>query len=134
MRAIRRFNVRAVLPEPLVPLEALAHNLRWCWSPNTRDLFAAMDAKLWKSLGQDPVRLLGEITAERLAELAADEGYVGWVRERADDLQNYLTAERWFQTLGADAPAGIAYFSPEYGITSALRSTPAALGFWLAIT
>ncbi|MSX13107.1 MAG: DUF3417 domain-containing protein, partial [Actinobacteria bacterium] len=60
MRAIRRFNVRAVLPESLVPLEALAHNLRWCWSPNTRDLFAAMDDKLWKSLGQDPVRLLGE--------------------------------------------------------------------------
>lgn len=128
MRAIRRFNVRAVLPEHLVPLEALAHNLRWCWSPNTRDLFAAMDAKLWKSLGQDPVRLLGEITAERLAELAADEGYVGWVRERADDLQNYLTADRWFQTLGADAPAGIAYFSPEYGITSALPQYSGGLG------
>jgi len=87
-----------------------------------------MDAKLWKSLGQDPVRLLGEITAERLAELAADEGYVGWVRERADDLQNYLTAERWFQTLGADAPAGIAYFSPEYGITSALPQYSGGLG------
>ena len=128
MRAIRRFNVRAVLPEPLVPLEALAHNLRWCWSPNTRDLFAAMDDKLWKSLGQDPVRLLGEITAERLDELASDEGYVGWVRERADDLQNYLTADRWFQTLGADAPAGIAYFSPEYGITSALPQYSGGLG------
>ena len=87
-----------------------------------------MDAKLWKSLGQDPVRLLGEITAERLAELAADEGYVGWVRERADDLQNYLTADRWFQTLGADAPAGIAYFSPEYGITSALPQYSGGLG------
>lgn len=128
MRAIRRFNVRAVLPEPLVPLEALANNLRWCWNPATRDLFAAMDAKLWKSLGQDPVRLLGELTAERLAELAADEGYVGWVRERADDLQSYLTADRWFQTLGADAPAGIAYFSPEYGITSALPQYSGGLG------
>ncbi len=83
---------------------------------------------MWKSLGQDPVRLLGEITAERLAELAADEGYVGWVRERADDLQNYLTADRWFQTLGADAPAGIAYFSPEYGITSALPQYSGGLG------
>ncbi len=128
MRAIRRFNVRAVLPESLVPLEALAHNLRWCWSPNTRDLFAAMDDKLWKSLGQDPVRLLSEISAERLAELAADEGYVGWVRERADDLQNYLTADRWFQALGDDAPAGIAYFSPEYGITSALPQYSGGLG------
>ena len=83
---------------------------------------------MWKSLGQDPVRLLGEITAERLAELAADEGYVGWVRERADDLQSYLTADRWFQSLGADAPAGIAYFSPEYGITSALPQYSGGLG------
>ena len=83
---------------------------------------------MWKSLGQDPVRLLGEITAERLAELAADEGYVGWVRERADELQSYLTADRWFQSLGADAPAGIAYFSPEYGITSALPQYSGGLG------
>ena len=87
-----------------------------------------MDDKLWKSLGQDPVRLLGEIPAERLAELAADEGYVGWVRERADELQSYLTADRWFQSLGADAPAGIAYFSPEYGITSALPQYSGGLG------
>ncbi len=128
MKAIRRFSVRAVLPGSLAPLEPLAHNLRWSWSAATRDLFAAIDADLWAACGHDPVRLLGEVSAERLSELDADQGFVGWVRERADDLTHYLTADRWFQTLGADAPAGIAYFSPEYGITSALPQYSGGLG------
>lgn len=128
MRAIRRFSVRAVLPKSLASLEPLAHNLRWSWNAATRDLFSAIDAELWNYCGQDPVRLLGEVSAERLSELDADQGYVGWVRERADELAHYLTADRWFQTLDAGAPSGIAYFSPEYGITAALPQYSGGLG------
>jgi hypothetical protein len=70
VRAIRRFTVRTVLPENLAALEELAVNLRWSWDPRTRDLFSAIDADLWESGGHDPVRLLGEVSAERLAELS----------------------------------------------------------------
>ena len=48
MRAIRRFTVRASLPEPLAGLRALATNLRWTWHPPTRDLFASMDDELFR--------------------------------------------------------------------------------------
>ena len=44
VRAIRRFTVRPVLPEPLAPLGELASNLRWSWHPETQDVFAAVDA------------------------------------------------------------------------------------------
>ena len=128
MRAIRRFTVRTVLPASLAPLEELATNLRWSWHPETRDLFAAIDAGLWSSSGEDPVRMLGEVTAERLAELARDEGFVGWVGRCRDDLYAYLASDRWYQTLGSDAPAGIAYFSPEFGITGALPQYSGGLG------
>lgn len=128
MRAIRRFTVRTVLPAPLAPLEELATNLRWSWHPETRDLFAAIDAGLWAASGEDPVRMLGEVTAERLAELAGDEGFVGWVGRCRDDLHAYLSSDRWYQTLGLDAPAGIAYFSPEFGITGALPQYSGGLG------
>ena len=128
MRAIRRFTVRTCLPAPLTPLEELATNLRWSWHPQTRDLFAAIDAGLWVASGEDPFRILGEVSAERLAELAGDEGFVGWVNSCRDDLHAYLSSDRWYQTLGPEAPAGIAYFSPEFGITGALPQYSGGLG------
>ena len=60
MRAIRRFTVRAALPEPLAPLRDLTLNLRWSWHAETRDLFAAIDPAGWEASGHDPVALLGE--------------------------------------------------------------------------
>src|SRR5262249_39466263 len=42
-RAIRRFTIRASLPEPLAPLHDLMLNLRWSWHGATRDLFTALD-------------------------------------------------------------------------------------------
>lgn len=128
VRAIRRFTVRTVLPAELAPLEELSLNLRWSWHAPTRDLFAAIDPLLWTSGGQDPIRLLGEVSAERLAELAADQGYVDWVNRMRDDLREYLDSDRWYQTLGSEAAAGIAYFSPEYGITAALPQYSGGLG------
>ncbi|WP_255285799.1 DUF3417 domain-containing protein, partial [Streptomyces niveus] len=72
MKAIRRFTVRPVLPEPLRPLSGLARNLRWSWHPETRELFEAVDPGGWAAAGRDPVRLLGAVSATRLAELAGD--------------------------------------------------------------
>jgi len=128
VRAIRRFIVRTVLPENLQALEELAINLRWSWHPQTRDLFAAIDPELWASSGQDPVRMLGEVSGDRLAELSADPAFVDWVERSRADLQEYLESPRWYQSLGEDAPRGIAYFSPEYGITSALPQYSGGLG------
>lgn len=128
MRAIRRFTVRTVLPANLAALEELAINLRWSWHPQTRDLFAAVDPALWDDDEPDPVGLLGEVSAERLAELSADPEFVAWADRCRDDLRGYLSSNRWYQTLGADVPAGIAYFSPEYGIASALPQYSGGLG------
>ena len=128
VRAIRRFTVRTVLPADLAALEELAINLRWSWHPATRDLFAAVDPALWDATDHDPVRLLGEVSAERLAELAADPGFVAWAERMRDDLRGYLSSDRWYQTLGPDAPRGIAYFSPEYGIAAALPQYSGGLG------
>lgn len=128
VKAIRRFTVRTVLPERLARLSALATNLRWSWHPATRDLFAAIDGDLWEASGHDPVRLLGEVSAERLAELAGDDGFVSWVDSLDADLQHYLTSDRWYQSLGANAPRGIAYFSSEYGIAAALPQYSGGLG------
>ena len=107
-------------------LEQLAGNLRWSWHAPTRDLFTSIDPELW-ALTQDPLRVLGEVRAERLEELAADGGFVQWAKDLTADLEHYCSSDRWYQSL-IDAPAGIAYFSPEFGVTAALPQYSGGLG------
>ncbi|MFJ2808132.1 alpha-glucan family phosphorylase [Kitasatospora sp. NPDC087271] len=132
MKAIRRFTVRTVLPEQLQPLHELALNLRWSWHPETRDLFRSVDPEVWAATGEDPVRLLGEVPAARLAALAADRRFLRRLGDLADDLREYLSGPRWYQAqqeAGATPPpAAIAYFSPEYGIAAALPQYSGGLG------
>ncbi|MDQ6522471.1 alpha-glucan family phosphorylase [Nocardioides sp. LHD-245] len=133
MRAIRRFTVRPVLPDALASLGELAANLRWSWHPPTQALFEAVDAQLWQEVGHDPLRLLGEVSAERWSELVADDDYVRRVAEVRADLASYLAEDRWYQRARAAAPDGtwprsIAYFSPEYGITAVLPQYSGGLG------
>lgn len=128
MKAIRRFTVRPVLPEPLRPLGELARNLRWSWHAETRNLFQSVDPGRWASSGGDPVRLLGSVPSARLAELAGDRRFLRRLTAVADDLRDYVTGDRWYQTQPEDRPAAIAYFSPEFGITAALPQYSGGLG------
>ncbi|KQS57922.1 glycogen phosphorylase [Geodermatophilus sp. Leaf369] len=128
MRALRRLTVRASLPEALAPLSTLVMNLRWSWHPETRDLFETLDPELWRTCGNDPVRVLGEVSAQRLAELSRDRKFLRRLSDVSDDLQEYLDAPHWYQSLGADAPGSIAYFSAEFGITEVLPQYSGGLG------
>ncbi len=130
MRAIRRFTIRPLLPEPLAPLRGLMLNLRWSWHPETLDLFAAIDPDGWERVGRDPVPLLAEVPPERLASLAADRRFLRRLSDAVDELREYTTGPRWYQNEPAlaGAPAGVAYFSPEYGITAALPQYSGGLG------
>ncbi|KRC50848.1 glycogen phosphorylase [Leifsonia sp. Root227] len=128
MKAIRRFTVRAVLPENLSALEEIAGNLRWSWHEPTRQLFARIAPELWQQVGHDPIALLGAVEPSRLAELAADQGYIDWATHIRDDLRAYLSDPRWYQSLDDSAPKSIAYFSPEFGIAAALPQYSGGLG------
>jgi starch phosphorylase len=124
-----------VLPEPLQALGDLSTNLRWSWNPETQDVFAAMDPDVWRESGRDPVKTLGAVSPARLAELSGDKRFVRMLEIAHADLQQYLTGDRWFQKAAREADAGgsplpkaIAYFSPEYGITSVLPQYSGGLG------
>lgn len=127
MKAIRRFTVRTVLPERLAGLEELSTNLRRSWHQPTRQMFRSIDARLWDETGNDPIALLGAVELARLVELAADDAFVAGVTALVDELHDYLEKPRWYQSL-ADAPASIAYFSPEFGIAAALPQYSGGLG------
>ncbi|KIF67894.1 glycogen phosphorylase [Streptomyces sp. AcH 505] len=131
MKAIRRFTVRPVLPEPLRPLSDLARNLRWSWHTETRELFKDVDPRGWRAADGDPVRLLGTVSAARLTELAADAEFLDRLHAAADDLGEYLRGARWYQERddqGGELPAAVGYFSPEFGVTAALPQYSGGLG------
>ncbi|GAA4887816.1 alpha-glucan family phosphorylase [Actinomycetospora straminea] len=129
MKALRRFSVRAQLPAALAPLQELATNLRWTWHGPTQDLFAGVDEAAWRATGGDPVRLLGEVRPQRLAELAEDAGFVGRVQERAEELRTYLREPRWYQARADQGlPSAIGYFSMEFGVSEVLPNYSGGLG------
>ena len=129
VRAIRRFTVRTVLPQPIAALGELASNLRWSWHAATRDLFAAIDPTAWETARHDPVALLAVLPPERLEALAQDADFVAQVARAREDLQAYLTGDRWYQhKIGAAGPRSIGYFSPEFGITAVLPQYSGGLG------
>jgi starch phosphorylase len=128
MKALRSFTVRPSLPAELAPLHELAFNLRWSWDDQTRDLFRWVDPDLWDASVHDPVRLLGLVSHERLAALAADAGFQRFLGEVHSELQRYLEGDRWFQARG-DSPLDlVAYFSPEFGIAEAVPQYSGGLG------
>jgi len=128
VRAIRRFSVRPVLPEQLTGLGTLVNNLRWAWHPETQDVFEAVDPQLWRSTGGDPVKLLGEVPAARLDELANDQAFLRRLELAVADLTGYVTDDRWFQTDAGTPVSSVAYFSPEFGITHVLPQYSGGLG------
>src|ERR1700674_663741 len=71
------------LPDALAPLARLAFNYRWSWLPGGPELFRAVDAERFEAACENPVRLLQEISARRMAEVAAD----GQLVARAAELE-----------------------------------------------
>jgi glycogen phosphorylase len=128
MKALRSFTVRPTLPPELAPLERLAMNLRWSWDLQTRELFRWVDPAEWDAVVHDPVRLLGNISKDRLAELVQDRGFLRFLETVSSDLERYLARDAWFQGRTDSPLRSIAYFSPEFGISEAVPQYSGGLG------
>jgi starch phosphorylase len=119
---------RASLPPQLAALRDLALDLRWTWSRHADTLWEQMDAEVWRRTG-NPWTLLEDISAARLATLAADPGFVGRLAEVAAERRAYLAAPDWFSaTHGAASLGGVAFFCMEFGLGEALPLYAGGLG------
>ena len=134
MKALRRFTVRAHLPQRLSALGRLSTNLRWSWDTATQDLFESIDPEQWARTGRDPMALLGEVSRSRLEELAGEQAFLDRLDRLSADLHEYLTKPLWYQQMAADAgpesplPQGIGYFSMEFGVAEVLPIYSGGLG------
>ncbi len=130
MKAIYKYNVLARLPERLRPLEKIAYNLWFSWHHDVAHLFGRMDAELWDNCKHNPVFMLGNISQERLEELAGDAGFLAQMDRAHDELERYVSVSSSSRAGGAQGsnPFCVAYFSAEFGIAECLPIYSGGLG------
>jgi starch phosphorylase len=114
------------LPEPLAVFARLAYNYRWSWVSDGADVFRAIDPERWERVAENPVRLLQETTADRLAAAAADTALVA--RAAAVEADVLADLARPPRTGDATPERPIAYFSAEYGVHGSLPIYSGGLG------
>lgn len=111
----------------MAPLRALAYNLHWSWDPMTAALFQRLDPALWEASNQNPIRVLSEVSQDRLRAVEKDPGFLTQI-ERArtnllQELERTPVPDVW--KLGKYQ---VAYFSFEFGIAPALPIYSGGLG------
>ncbi len=118
------------IPARIARLEQLAYNFWWSWHREARDLFKLLDYPLWHSTGHNPVKMLREVTPERLKDLSTDplflRQYDAVLMALDTDLEN---GHLWFPTEYPDlTKRPVAYFSAEFGLHRSLPTYAGGLG------
>ena len=110
------------VPEKLLPLFALSHDLRWTWRPEVRALFEFLDPEAWKRVRGNPVKLFREVPADRLWRAAEDPTYQGELLTMVRRLTEEDLAEPRHPAARELVAHGerVAYFSAEFGLTEVL--------------
>jgi starch phosphorylase len=129
-RPIRTFTVLPFLPERLTGLQRLAYNLWWCWNPDAGALFRRIDADLFESLDNSPVRLLGATPQSRWQELLDDDGFLAHLDRVEEAFDHYMNATTWFQEEYGDEAKDVrvGYFSMEFGLHESVPVYSGGLG------
>ena len=126
----REFNVVPNLPEKLKPLLGLAYNIWWAWDAEAFGLFRDIDPDVWSETSHNPVKLLYNVTQERLNQVASDEGFLFRVESVVKRCEVYMNRQSWWDKVKSAVPEDflIAYFSAEYGLAESLPVYSGGLG------
>jgi len=130
MIPLKTFNIIPALPKKLEPLKIIAYNLQWTWNHETLDLFRRLDRDLWEETDHNPVKMLGQVSQERLEALAEDDGFLSHLNRVSENLETYLNEPTWYQKTyrNENQDIKIAYFSAEFGLTECMPNYSGGLG------
>jgi len=116
------------LPEALRRMRDLARNLWWCWQPEAVALFRDISVDAWEECNHNPVFMLAQAPAARLATLARDRIYLERLHAVLDAFDAYMATPPRKDLDGIGPARPIAYFSTEYGIHESLPIYSGGLG------
>lgn len=118
-------TVKPMIPQSLLPLEEMAHNLWISWNFDAIMLFIRLDYEVWAHSNQNPAKMLGMVSQERFEQVAADDSFLAALREVYEKFSAYRDGQRWFK---GGYERVVAYFSMEYGMDVSLPIYSGGLG------
>ena len=122
---LRAADLAGRLPEALAPLARIAYNYRWRWYPGGKEVFRSIDPDRWELCGENPVRLLQEVSGEALGRAAGDRALL----ERIASLEDAFAVDLGRASVGpVAAEHPIAFFCAEYGVHRSLPIYSGGLG------
>ncbi|HXF60456.1 MAG TPA: alpha-glucan family phosphorylase [Caldilineaceae bacterium] len=94
-----RIAVLPIIPPAIERLEELAYNLWWSWEPDAQALYARLDPALWEATSHNPVRLLHQVSQEKLNAAAEDPDYLAAYHAVLDAFDRYMdpNADTWYR-------------------------------------
>ena len=121
----RATDLAGRLPVELASLARIAYDYRWCWYAGGSDVFRSIDDSRWELSGQNPVRLLQEVSGEALARAAGDPVLLA----RVASLEDAFAVEVRGPSVAPVVPERpIAFFCAEFGVHQSLPIYSGGLG------
>jgi len=121
-----KFTVTPRIPKSLEPLQEMAYNLWISWNYEAINLFIRLDYDAWIKSNQNPVKMLGLVSQERLAKIANDDSFLAALNDVYEKFLHYLKCDTWYK--GEKKQDVIAYFSMEYSLDISLPIYSGGLG------
>jgi starch phosphorylase len=130
MNRFRKIIVKSVVPEKLKKLEEFSYNLWWSWKPKAQKLFSHLDKDLWCEVKYNPLRLLKEISQNKLNEKNNDTEYIKLFDEVMKEYKQYMSNnDTWFEKKhGKQKDFLVAYFCTEFGVHETVPVYSGGLG------
>ena len=130
MNRFRKIIVKSVVPEKLKKLEEFSYNLWWSWKPKAQKLFSHLDKDLWCEVKYNPLRLLKEISQNKLNEKNNDTEYIKLFDEVMKEYKQYMSNnDTWFEKkYGKQKGFLVAYFCTEFGVHETVPVYSGGLG------
>ncbi len=126
---LHTFTALPKTPEKLQPLLEMAGNLWFSWNWDAVRLFASLDNEIWHKSQKNPIKMLCEISQDKLEAAAKDESYIADVDAVYTSFKKYLNSKTWFEEQHGKKDQGtVAYFSCEFGIHESLPIYSGGLG------
>ena len=121
----RAADLAGRLPEALASLARVAYNYRWCWYRGGKDVFRSIDQGRWELCGENPVRLLQEVSGDALARAADNPTLLA----RITSLEEAFALDERRPLAGPAVPERpIAFFCAEFGVHQSLPIYSGGLG------
>jgi starch phosphorylase len=127
---VNRYTSLPPLPARIHRLDELAGNLWWSWHRNSRTVFRTLDYPLWRATAHNPVRMLWQISRERLEQAAQDPAFLAVYDAAIAGLDAaYAARNTWMARQFPDLQdKTIAYFSAEFALHQSLPIYAGGLG------